>query len=207
MIASYPQKPMFSDSVHEPISVAKKDRYGKHRRYGVLDIETRRSAAEVGGWHRADRMGVSCAILYDSEDKIYFEYLADGLEMLIQHLQQLDLVIGFNIKRFDFQVLRGYSDFDFTALNCLDILEDVHEYLGFRLSLAHLTHITLGQEKTADGLQALRWWQQGRIREIIDYCKQDVKITRDLYLFGQEHGYLLFENKGKNIARIPVKWD
>jgi DEAD/DEAH box helicase domain-containing protein len=207
IIPIFPQKPMFSDSVKKPISVAKKDRYGKHRHYGVLDIETRRSAAEVGGWHRADRMGVSCAILYDSEDKIYFEYLADGLEMLIQHLQQLDLVIGFNIKKFDFQVLRGYSDYDFNCLNCLDILEDVHEYLGFRLSLAHLTHVTLGQEKTADGLQALRWWQQGRIREIIDYCKQDVKITRDLYLFGQEHGYLLFENKGKNIARIPVKWD
>jgi DEAD/DEAH box helicase domain-containing protein len=151
-------------------------------------------------------MGVSCAVLYDSSDNVYSEYLEENLEQLLQKLQKLDLVIGFNIKRFDFQVLRGYFVFDFDKLNCLDILEDVHQYLGFRLSLAHLTQITLGAQKTADGLQALRWWQQGRIREIIDYCKQDVKITRDLYLFGQAHGYILFEDKNKNVARIPVGW-
>jgi len=34
--------------------------------YAVFDVETRRSAAEVGGWHRADRMGISVAVLYDS---------------------------------------------------------------------------------------------------------------------------------------------
>ena len=205
--ANRQQIPMPSDFPQEPVSSSQTNINGNNFRYGVLDIETRRSAAEVGGWHRADRMGVSCAILYDSRDNNYFEYLEEGLDTMLQHLQQLDLVIGFNIKKFDFQVLRGYFDFDFNALNCLDILEDVHEYLGFRLSLAHLTHVTLGAEKTADGLQALRWWQQGRIRDIIDYCKQDVKITRDLYLFGKEHGYLLFENKNKNIARIQVNWN
>jgi len=31
-------------------------------RYGVLDIETRRSAKQVGGWHKAHRMGGSCAV-------------------------------------------------------------------------------------------------------------------------------------------------
>ena len=36
-------------------------------RYGVLDIETRYSADEVGGWSRADRMGVSIACVYDSK--------------------------------------------------------------------------------------------------------------------------------------------
>jgi DEAD/DEAH box helicase domain-containing protein len=118
----------------------------------------------------------------------------------------LDLVIGFNIKRFDFRVLRGYSDFDFKTLPTLDILEEVHNHLGYRLSLDHLAGVTLGVKKTADGLQALRWWKQGRIREIIDYCKADVEITKDLFLYGKDNGYLLFKNKAKKTVRIPVKW-
>jgi DEAD/DEAH box helicase domain-containing protein len=52
----------------------------------------------------------------------------------------------------------------------------------------------------------LRWWKQGRIREIIDYCKIDVKITKDLFLYGKKNGYLLFKNKAKKTVRVPVKW-
>jgi DEAD/DEAH box helicase domain-containing protein len=103
-------------------------------------------------------------------------------------------------------VLQGYSDFDFMQLNNLDILEDVKEYLGFRLSLAHLATTTLGAEKTADGLQALQWWKQGRILEIIEYCRQDVKITRDLFRYGRKNGHLIFKNRADKIARIPVNW-
>jgi len=169
-------------------------------------VETQRSAQEVGGWHRADLMGISCAVLYDSKEDTYFEFLDHQVPRLVEHLESCNLVIGFNIKKFDFHVLGGYSDFSFETLPTLDILEDVHGRLGYRLSLDHLARVTLGQKKTGDGLQALRWWKQGRIREIIDYCKADVKITRDLYQYGKENGYLLFTNKAKKRVRIPVKW-
>ncbi|MEJ2656905.1 MAG: DUF1998 domain-containing protein [Desulfobacterales bacterium] len=175
-------------------------------RFCIFDIETQRSAQEVGGWHRADLMGISCAVLYDSKNDRYFEFLDDQVNELIEHLKACDLVVGFNVKRFDFRVLGGYSDFNFQSLHTLDILEEIHNRLGYRLSLDHLARVTLGKEKTADGLQALQWWQQGRIREIIDYCKKDVEITRELFLYGQKNGYLLFMNKAKKTVRIPVKW-
>jgi DEAD/DEAH box helicase domain-containing protein len=175
-------------------------------RFCIFDIETQRSAREVGGWHRADLMKMSCAVLYDSKKDQYFEFLDDQVDQLIEHFNKCDLVVGFNVKRFDFRVLAGYSDFNFEKLPTLDILEDVHNRLGYRLSLDHLAKVTLGQKKTADGLQALKWWKQGRIREIIDYCKKDVEITRDLFLYGQKNGYLLFTNKAKKMVRIPVKW-
>jgi len=175
-------------------------------RFCIFDIETQRSAQEVGGWHRADLMKMSCAVLYDSKKDQYFEFLDDQVDQLIEHFKKCDLVVGFNVKRFDFRVLAGYSDFNFEELPTLDILEDVHNRLGYRLSLDHLAKVTLGQKKTADGLQALQWWKQGRIREIIDYCKKDVEITRDLFLYGQKNGYLLFQNKDKKTVRIPVKW-
>ncbi len=183
---------------------AKKVKQNIH--FGVLDIETQRSAQEVGGWNRADLMGISCVVLYDSKEDKYFEFLDDQVPLLIHHLKKFDLVIGFNIKRFDFRVLGGYSNFHFKKLPTLDILEEVHNRLGYRLSLDHLAGATLGEKKTADGLQALRWWKQGRIREIIDYCKADVKITKDLFLYGKKNGYLLFNNKAKKTVRIPVKW-
>ncbi len=91
-------------------------------------------------------------------------------------------------------------------LNNLDILEEVKNYLGFRLSLSHLAAVTLGADKTADGLQALQWWKQGRILEIIEYCRQDVELTRDLFRYGRKNGHLVFKNRvGKNV-RIPVSW-
>ena len=174
--------------------------------FGVLDLETQRSAAQVGGWHRADRMGISCGVLFDSRKAEFLEYMEDQIPQLIEQLQRFDLIVGFNIKRFDYLVLKGYTDFDFTTLQTLDILEEVHNTLGFRLSLAHLAAETLGSAKTGDGLQALQWWKEGRIREIIDYCKTDVKLTRDLFLFGRRNGYLIFSNRDQKRVQIPVNW-
>ncbi|BBD09462.1 DEAD/DEAH box helicase [Desulfovibrio ferrophilus] len=175
-------------------------------RYGVFDLETQRSAAEVGGWHKAYKMGVSCACLFDSATGETRAYLEEEVPELIEDLQALPLVIGFNIKRFDYTVLKGYSRFDFKTLPTLDLLQRVHERLGYRLSLDHLAQTTLGAKKSADGLQALEWWKQGRIDDIVKYCKQDVAVTRDLYLYGRENGYLLFTNKAKNVVRLPVSW-
>jgi DEAD/DEAH box helicase domain-containing protein len=174
--------------------------------YGVFDLETQRSAAEVGGWHRADLMKISCAVLYDSKLDRFIDFMENQVDRFIERLQTYDLVIGFNIKRFDYQVLRGYSDYNFQDLKSLDILEAVKNHLDFRLSLAHLASATLGESKGADGLQALRWWREGRILEIIKYCRQDVKITKDLYCYGRDNGHLLFKDKQHQLMRIPVDW-
>jgi DEAD/DEAH box helicase domain-containing protein len=173
-------------------------------RLGVLDLETQYSAQEVGGWHRADLMKISCAVLYDSSVDDYLEFLEDEVPRLIQHLKKFDCIVGFNIKRFDYRVLSGYTDFDFRSLPTLDILEEVHNHLGYRLSLNHLAHVTLGSEKTGDGLQALRWWKMGKVRELVAYCKEDVRLTLALYRFGYEQEYLLFNNKAGNTVRVPV---
>jgi len=175
-------------------------------RYGVLDIETRRSAAEVGGWNRAEKMGVSVAVLYDSKTDEYHSYLQEDIGLLCEHLKKCDLVIGFNIIKFDYKVLTGLSAFDFFSLPTLDILLKVHERLGYRLSLDHLATQTLDSRKSADGLMALKWWKQGKMDKITEYCKQDVKVTRDLYLYGRENRFLVFKNKAGSKVRVPVKW-
>jgi DEAD/DEAH box helicase domain-containing protein len=204
--AKSPSTVTVQSDAYMPLAIPPEAGPAKSPHFAVFDLETQRSAAEVGGWHRAHLMKVSCAVLYDSREDRFIEFMEDQIGQLIDRLQSFDLIVGFNINRFDYRVLKGYSEFDFLQLKNLDILETVEKYLGFRLSLAHLASATLGESKSADGLQALRWWQQGRLREIVAYCRQDVKITRDLYCFGRDHRHLLFRDKSNRTARIPVNW-
>ncbi|MEA3547426.1 MAG: DEAD/DEAH box helicase [Thermodesulfobacteriota bacterium] len=181
----------------------KKDR-SLPEHYCVFDIETQRSAREVGGWHRADRMGISVAVVFDSLLDEYLVFRENEIDALVSRLGECDLVVGFNNKRFDNLVLSAYTDLNLASLPTLDILEEVKNRLGYRLSLDRLAENTLGVKKSGDGLQALKWYREGRIDKIIKYCRKDVKITRDLLLFGREKGYLLFRNKAGKVVRCPV---
>ena len=177
------------------------------RDFVVLDVETRRSAAESGGWRRADRMGVSVAVLYDSRTGDFRSYRQEEIPDMARALASAPLVVGFNLLRFDYAVLEPHAPgFNFRALPTLDMLVSVHERLSYRLSLDNLAKATLGAAKSADGLQALQWWKEGRLDEIEAYCRKDVALTRDLYLFGREHGYLLFTNKAGKEVRVRVGW-
>lgn len=175
-------------------------------RYGVIDIETRYSAQDVGGWNRADRMGVSIACVYDSETKEMADYEQEQLDELVAHLQKFDLVIGFNHVKFDYAVLAGLHPFKFRELPSLDLLIEVKNRLGYRVKLDNIAQATLNVGKSADGLQALAWWKQGRLDLITEYCRQDVAVTRDVYLYGREHGHVLFTNKAGQKVKVPVDW-
>ncbi|MCP3891304.1 MAG: DEAD/DEAH box helicase [Desulfobulbaceae bacterium] len=176
-------------------------------RYGVFDLETIRSADEVGGWHHSDRMGMSVGVVYDSQLDDYVSYLEHEAPKLVAHLETLELVVGFNNKRFDNRVLSAYTSKNLNRMPTLDLLEEVHNYLGYRLSLNGLAEQTLGAKKSADGLQALTWYKEGRIDLIQKYCKKDVEITKNLLLHGLEQGFLLFANKAKQIVRLPLALD
>ena len=174
------------------------------RHYVVFDVETRRSAAEVGGWHKAGQMGVSVTVLYDSLADDYFSYSQDELPALFERLRAAETVVGFNSLRFDYAVLTPFAPFELRARPSLDLLQRIKERLNYRISLDNLGQATLGEPKSADGLQALQWWKEGRCEEIAAYCRKDVDLTRRLYLFGLREGYLLFTNKAGQRVRVPV---
>ena len=175
-------------------------------RYMVVDVETRRSAQEVGGWHKAHDMGVSVAVLYDSASDAYFPFEQDALPEMFDLLARAERVVGFNIISFDYAVLQGFARFDLRSLPTLDILVHVHRQFGRRVSLDALANATLGSAKSASGMQALRWWKEGKLTEITRYCKKDVEITRDLYLHVCKHGYLCCLGKTGGQVRIPLSW-
>ena len=172
----------------------------------VFDLETQKSAAEVGGWNKAHLMRISCGVIWDSREECFVTYFEDQVEALIDHLKRADVVVGFNCIGFDYSVLRGYSRFDFRTLPTLDILREIKEQLHYRISLDSLARSTLNCEKSADGLQALAWWKEGRLDLIAEYCRHDVEITRDLFCHVQDEGHLIFDRKGERL-RVPLAWD
>ncbi|MEE2657131.1 MAG: DEAD/DEAH box helicase [Candidatus Latescibacterota bacterium] len=172
----------------------------------IFDLETQLSAAEVGGWNKSHLMRISCGIVWDSVEDRFVTYFENDVQELIEHLKRADLVVGFNIIGFDYSVLRGYSLYDFRQLNTFDILREIKNHLNYRVSLNSLAQATLNEPKSADGLMALRWWKQGRLDLIETYCRDDVRLTRDIFRYGLDHGYLLFDRKNEGRMRVPVDW-
>ncbi|MEG2173187.1 MAG: DEAD/DEAH box helicase [Desulfovibrionaceae bacterium] len=173
-------------------------------RYMVLDVETRRSAAEVGGWNHAERMGVSVAVVYDAGEDSYFSYTQDELPKMFARLREAAAVVGFNSARFDYAVLQPFAPYVLKTLPTVDMLERIKERLSYRVSLDNVAQATLEVGKSADGLQALRWWTEGKVAEIAAYCQQDVEITRRVYMFGCAQGHVLFTNKAGQKVRALV---
>lgn len=170
------------------------------------DLETQFLAAEVGGWDNKAAMKISVAVLYSSKEKGFRQYTEAQMPQFIARLKQADLVVGFNNKNFDNAVLAAYPGGEAVAgLPTLDILEEVTRGLGRRLKLDSLAQATLGAPKTADGLMAVQWWREGKLKELLDYCQADVALTRDLWEFGRKYGYLLYEEK-RGLMRLPVDW-
>lgn len=174
----------------------------------LFDLETLRSAEDVGGWNKAHRMGVAVGVVCFLEENRFEVYEEAQVMDLVAALRSADLVIGFNSKGFDYKVLNGYTGEDYArTLPTLDLLEDIHRRLGHRLGLDHLAAATLGVGKSADGLQSLEWVRQGRLDLVRDYCLKDVEILRDLYLFGRREGYVLYRPRGSQEAvRLAVDW-
>jgi len=171
-----------------------------------FDLETQRSFQEVGGRHNIPRLGLSVAVTYSTADGEYHHYTEEAVAELIEELKSADLVVGFNVISFDYQVLTAYTDHPLRQLPTVDMLDDIYRTLGFRVSLDALASATLGVGKSADGLQAIRWWRQGQMKELFDYCQQDVEVTRQLYEFGKQNKYVQYRDRQWRVRRVPVNW-
>lgn len=173
----------------------------------LFDVETKRSADDVGGWGNAHRMGVAVGVALVLEEGRFEIFEESRVNELVALLKGADLVVGFNIRRFDYTVLSGYTGEDFARLlPTLDLLEVVHQRLGFRLGMGALAQATLGTAKSADGLQSLEWVKQGRLDLVTEYCKKDVEILRDLYLYGRREGHLYYLDKRGDRIQLAVEW-
>jgi hypothetical protein len=171
-----------------------------------FDLETQKSADEVGGWNHISRMSMSVGVTYSTARGDYRIYGEKQVNDLIGELQRADLVVGFNNLRFDYEVLHGYTALDLRQLPTLDMMVDLQNRLQHRLSLDSIATATFGVEKTAEGLQAIQWFREGRLLDVAEYCCYDVKLTRLVHEYGCRNGRLHYHNRfGKKLS-VEVAW-
>lgn len=172
-----------------------------------FDLETQRTANDVGGWNKKHEMGMSVGVTYSTADGIYEIFSEQRVEDLVARLQRADLVIGYNLINFDYHVLMGYTTHDLPyLLPTLDLLVDVEKAAGRRLKLESVAQGTLGVGKVAEGLDAIRWWREGKMHQIAEYCCFDVKVTRMVHEYGATHGELFYDDHFGNRVPMTVDW-
>lgn len=177
-----------------------------------FDLETQRSFSAVS--NQKEKMGVSVAVTYSTARRSYEIYTESEMERLGEELVKADLVVGWNHIQFDYAVLQPYIFHTLSEqTRNLDMMLSLSEQLGFRLKLDSVASACLGTGKTADGLDALRWWQEHKrsgayepLRKIAEYCAYDVKVTKCVHEYALQNGHLKYDDKAGGIAHVPVDW-
>ncbi|HPC83609.1 MAG TPA: ribonuclease H-like domain-containing protein [Thermoanaerobaculaceae bacterium] len=173
----------------------------------VFDLETQRSFQDVGGHGATRELGMSIGVVYSFGDDRFRSFVEAEAGQLIDLLLGAELVVGYNLLAFDYEVLNGYRQTDWTQVKTLDLMVDLQRKLGFRPKLDSVVQATLGAPKSADGLQALAWWKEGRLDLIEKYCTDDVRLTRDLYLYGKRNRHVLVTSRsGAKPLKVDVSW-
>ncbi|MBN1954673.1 MAG: ribonuclease H-like domain-containing protein [Anaerolineae bacterium] len=172
----------------------------------VFDLETQYLADEVGGWNHIRDMRLSVGVTYSPLEDLYRVYTERDVERLISDLSAANWVVGYNLLRFDYEVLHAYTDRRLSDLPTVDMLVDLHQALGWRPKLDDVAAATLGERKSGDGLDAVRWFREGKIDEVIAYCKRDVQVTWRVYDFGRQNGYVQIMGRSWRPRMVTVPW-
>ncbi len=173
----------------------------------VLDLETKSSFDEVGGRNALDKLGISVVGIYRYETNTYETYFENEFGKLQNLLIDSSLLIGFNIVFFDLPVLQPYLSVDVKKMPVFDIMLSLQEKLGHRVSLDSVASATLGEGKTGSGLDAIKFYKEGRFEELKKYCLNDVRVTKEVLDFGIKNKKISFKSKyGPAIKEVKVDW-
>jgi len=172
-----------------------------------FDLETMRTANDVGGWGHKDQMGMSIGVTYSTGTGAYKVYDEDNVQDLVDQLMKADLCIGYNHVSFDYEVLQGYTFLDLKSqIFSLDLMVEIEKIVGHKPKLEDVAAASLGTGKSADGLDAIRWWKEGKILEIAEYCCFDVKVTKCVHEYGVHNGFVKYKDRFGNTKNVPVDW-
>ena len=173
----------------------------------VLDLETKKTFDDVGGRNNLDKLGISVVGIYQYENDTYSTFVESEFGKLQNLLIDASLIVGFNHISFDMPVLQPYLTIDVKKLPCLDIMVSLQEIIGHRVGLDSVATATLGIGKSGSGLDAIKYYNEGRWDELKAYCLMDVKVTKEVFEFGLKNGKVSFSSKfGKGQKEVKVDW-
>ncbi|MEK7643822.1 MAG: ribonuclease H-like domain-containing protein [Patescibacteria group bacterium] len=167
----------------------------------VFDIET------IGDIRDITTMKITVVSIYEYEHDRYTSFDEHQLAGLWPILEKTERLIGYNSEHFDVPILNRYYAGDLTKLPHLDILKVIKESSGRRYKLNDIAKATLQMEKSSDGLQAMKWYEEGKIDEIKKYCEQDVRVTKEIYEFGKKNKMIYYPTITGEILPIAIDFE
>ena len=168
-----------------------------------------------GGWNDHANMGISVICAYDYEDK-RFRVFTESNQMVFWDLARRRApLVGFNNVRFDNRVIEAAWEKRIHPSDCYDIMAELWKVDGLDPdNFAFQTHggygldqcafVNFGAHKTGSGANAPVLWQQDKIGDVIDYCMEDVRLTKLLFDRIQEQGFLIHPKDGNRVLRISA---
>lgn len=175
----------------------------------IFDIETQNAIRSMPGSTRLDQIAMlqlSCASVLCLKSELALDpsrggeaiesgvmrtFWRDGdgataISRMIELLDGAELIVCYNGLGFDFPVIRKHyrSAEQYAAqLNKThDIFTRIREVLGQWPKLDALLKVNDLELKTANGLEAIKMWDEGRREELQTYCECDVRQCARLVL-------------------------
>jgi len=135
--------------------------------------------------------------------KTYWRDRKEDIEAMLALFEEATAIVGFNTFWFDFLVLRKhYKDkqmFHRHLFKSLDVFSRVRDVVLYWPKLDLLLKRNGLATKTADGLEAIKWFAEGRLDELKSYCEADVRCCARLVLSNE----MIVDAPGVGSITIP----
>lgn len=168
----------------------------------VFDIETQNFFTDPGvGWDNFAALKISVVGVYSYLEDRYSSFEENQIEELAELFHDAKTIVGFSMNRYDVPVLNNYfqrlgaSAPKLWEMERVDLLEEIEMSTGQRVSLSRLAEANLGVKKDHDGSEAITLYRDGKMKELKEYCLNDVKLTKELYDLYKRQNYLLMPDK------------
>jgi len=151
--------------------------------------------------------GISYLGYYRSDTDVLDGFFEKDLEKFKELIEKADTIIGYNIIGYDIPVLRKYYDLDLSKKQIIDIFKIIADKHKVYLKLDNLTTTTFGLSKIAHGLDAVRFYREGKLDKLKEYCDMDVKLTKDLYDYIIQNGYCYYTDGLGQKIKLEVSFE
>ena len=154
-------------------------------------------------------------------------------ETIEKVLNEAERIVSFNADNFDFRILESVQfDVQQWREKSFDILTEFTRKVGHRINLENLAKTQFGSSKTfITAKQAVEFWRAGLelmrgwsgkndykqssdtfcynvakhlFQEVIEYCKQDVRLTYELYQHILQNQSLNYTDRRSNTKKVKL---
>ena len=150
-----------------------------------LDVETKKTFEEVGGFFpeklEASFIGIIERDGFPEDPDVRearYELFEKDFKKLPPILEHADIIIGFNITGFDLPTLQPLYPGDNMKLPQLDLLDNIKNKAGHRVSLNAVAKETLGVQKIGHGLDAITYYQNHKANGHTGHDLMSLKLMR-----------------------------